>query len=439
MHPDLNILLLYHGTQTYTNTVFEHVDAFRRFSRYRFTYCHQDEHTRFNVDLSQFDAVIIHYCLRLPFNQISESTAKALAKFQGVKALFMQDEYDHTRRTWEWIRRLGIDLVFTVVPEPNIDRIYPPEEFPGVRFVTNLTGYVPQELESAREAAPLAGRELVVGYRARELPVKYGQLGFEKVEVGKLVKAYCESRGIPHDIAWTESSRIYGPAWYEFMSSCRAMLGSESGSNVFDWDGTLSEQLDRYRSEHPDAADEDVYQAVIAPREMPGLMNQVSPRVFECIASRTALILFEGGYSGVVEPWKHYVPLKKDGSNLDEVFDRLQDDAFVGAMTQRAWDDVIASGRYGYPTFIAMVDGELERQMQLRPASPPRASAAPQADTTRSWRGPILTSTPTRQPPPIDGLVATAWRLLPEPLKVLLRPPMRAAREHARRLLGRAG
>ena len=197
----MNILLLYHATQTYTNTVFEHVDAFGQFSRHTYTYCHQDEHTKFRVDLSQYDAVVIHYCLRLPYNQVSKSTAQALAKFQGTKVLFIQDEYDHTRRTWEWIRRLGIQLVFTVVPGPHIARVYPPQEFPGVRFVTNLTGYVPKELEGAGQAVPLSERKIAVGYRARELPVRYGQLGFEKVGIGKMVKAYCESRGISKEDA----------------------------------------------------------------------------------------------------------------------------------------------------------------------------------------------------------------------------------------------
>lgn len=432
----MNILLLYHADQTYTNTVFEHVDAFGRFSRHTFTYCHQDEYTRFKVDLSPFDAVVIHYCLRLPYDQIAKSTAQALAGFKGAKVLFIQDEYDHTRRTWEWIHRLGIQLVFTVVPEPHIARIYPPEEFPGVRFVSNLTGYVPEELEKARETLRLADRKIVVGYRARELPLRYGQLGFDKVEIGKLVHAYCESHGIPQDIAWTESSRIYGPRWYEFMSSCRAMLGSESGSNVFDWDGTLAAQVDLYRSENPGADGQEVYRAVIAPREMPGLMNQISPRVFECVASRTALILFEGSYSGVVEPWRHYIPLKKDGSNLDEVFARLRDDAFVAAMTQRAWDDLIVSGRHGYPAFIAMVDAELERQVALLPARPVQATPTAKAGL---WGGPVLTPAPMRKAPPRGGVLGKAWRVLPEPLKVLLRPGMRAARAQARRLFSGAG
>ena len=54
-------------------------------------------------------------------------------------------------------------------------------------------------------------------------------------------------------------------------------------------------------------------------------MNQISPKIFEAIRLRTALILFDGSYSDVVKPDAHYIVLKKDYSNIDEVFERLED------------------------------------------------------------------------------------------------------------------
>ena len=40
-------------------------------------------------------------------------------------------------------------------------------------------------------------------------------------------------------------------------------------------------------------------------------MHVISSRVFEAIASRCLLILFKGDYSGIIKPWKHYLPLEK--------------------------------------------------------------------------------------------------------------------------------
>ena len=53
-------------------------------------------------------------------------------------------------------------------------------------------------------------------------------------------------------------------------------------------------------------------------------------------------------------------PLKKDGSNLEEVFLLLNNAEYVDAMADRAYRDVIASGNYSYKEFVRFVDGEIE-------------------------------------------------------------------------------
>lgn len=442
----MNILLLYHSAQTYTNTVFEHVNAFSRFSAHRYFFCHHDGHGPLDVDLSRFDAVVLHYCIRLPYDQVSEQAAHRLIAYPGLKVLFIQDEYDNTHRTWSWIKRLGIGLVFTVVPEQHIGRIYPPEEFPSTRFISNLTGYVPEEVAGTPPPASPSTRGLLVGYRGRPLPIQYGQLGQEKVGIGQLVKAYCERQGMPHDIAWSEQARIYGTQWYEFMASCRSMLGSESGSNVFDWDGRLGQRIATYQADHPGATQDEVYRQIVAPAEMPGVMNQISPRVFEAISLRTVLVLFEGHYSGVVQPWEHYIPLKKDGSNLDEVFGKLQDGEFVDAMAQRAYRDVIQSGRFGYPHFVVMTDREIEAAALLcrsQPVSQERlhnidGRIAPTLLSCTPVRGPVpLPPSPLVVPSRVRELLVQAWNCVPQGLKPYLRPLVRGVAMPAWRLLQR--
>lgn len=365
----MNVLYLYNSTQTYTATVFEHISGFRKYSKYRSFFAHQDQYNNLNIDFTNFDAIVIHFTIRLPFDQIADGTASALNEFKGLKVLFIQDEYDHTQRAWHWIRSLGIQLVFTVVPPDGIARVYPPQVFPEVRFVSVLTGYVPENLHSASHIPP-SQRPLVVGYRGRPLPIRYGELGREKISIGEMVSQYCTRHDIAHDVAWTEEARIYGPRWYEFMSSCRSILGSESGSNVFDWDGTLAAKIQEFKDKNPRADDSIVYSELIQSLEMSGLMNQVSPRVFEAIAARTVLVLFEGSYSDVVMPDVHFIPLKKDGSNLENVFKLLADGAYVDAMAEQAYQDIIVSGRYSYNSFVRLVDEEIEISHKLLGQAP---------------------------------------------------------------------
>ncbi|EXI69596.1 MAG: hypothetical protein AW08_00089 [Candidatus Accumulibacter adjunctus] len=429
----MNILLVYNATQTYTNTVFEHLACFARQSRHRFFFCHADQYSEFSAELSRFAAVGLHYSVRLPFDQVSPSLGKALSEYGGAKFLFIQDEYDHTHRAWHWIKQLGFHLVFTVVPTRQIEKIYPTAEFPGVRFVSNLTGYVPQHLGDAiPHLSPPSQRQLLIGYRGRPLPIRYGQLGIEKVAVGRMVKTYCDVHQISSDISWSEESRIYGPKWYEFMMSCRAMLGSESGSNVFDWDGSLGDRIADFRKEHPATADESVYEKLVRPHEIDGAMNQVSPRVFEAIAFRTVLVLFEGSYSGVVQAGEHFIALRKDGSNLDEVVSRLQDGAYVDAMAERAYRDVIASGKYSYQAFVLMVDEEIQRAVAGMPSDPGRLAAASDRNSLPDQPSSITTSPiravitdPAEVPSLARQLGYTLWARLPGNVRSELKPVLK--------------
>lgn len=435
----MNILFLYNATQTYTNTVFEHLASLAGESKHRTFFCHVDQYSEFSADLSRFDAVGLHYTVRLPFDQVSSSLADALSEFAGLKFLFIQDEYDHTHRAWHWIRRLGLDLVFTVVPEAGIERIYPAKEFPGVRFVSNLTGYVPDGLDGSSNAPPPSKRFLMIGYRGRPLPIRYGVLGVEKVSVGEITKKYCDAHGVVTDIAWSEEARIYGPKWYEFMVSCRSMLGSESGSNVFDWDGSLVQSVAEFKRQNPGAGESEIYESVVRSREIDGIMNQVSPRVFEAIAARTVLVLFEGNYSGVVKAGEHFIPLKKDGSNLAEVVSLLQDGAYLDAMAERAYRDVIASGKYSYKSFVKMVDAEIERSfcgLEFRGLSQSENKNAtghpPPPSPVTTW--PIRaepqqfqTQTVQFQTQTVRGFLPRRvaiffWAMLPERLRAKLKP-----------------
>jgi len=442
----MNILYLYNSTQTYTNAVFEHLAAFSKYSKHRSFFCHQDQFQIFDIDLSLFDVVVIHFTIRLPFDQISDSTAESLKHYSGLKVLFIQDEYDNTHKAWNWIKQLGFKLVFTVVPSDNITFVYPPEEFPDVRFVSNFTGYVPEELPCINSVTHPSERKLIIGYRGRPLPIRYGKLGQEKVAIGKMVKQYCDSKGIENDIAWTEDMRIYGPKWCEFMVSCRAMLSSESGSNVFAWDDSLDLRIEEFRKSNPNALEEDIYQQIVEPFERSGLMNQVSPRIFEAIASRTALVLFEGNYSGVVTPGLHYISLKKDGSNLDEVFKLLDNGDYIDKMTENAYRDVIASGKYSYQTFVQMVDEQISNSLRLLQQKINLARNIP-LNTGLQHAPTLITVSPIRAFPPISigGLTARyflfrnsfvkpiavySWSKLPNGVREFLRPRLK-------RLLGR--
>lgn len=369
LRPALNVLMLYDDRSAHVSTVAEHLEGFRRHSRHRFFFLPATEFVGLAdakdaaLDLSFYDALIIHYSVRVSVRgHLSSGIAAAVAAYRGPKLLFVQDEYDTVETTRRWMERLGIDALFTTVPPEGLDFVYPRARFAKVDFIPTLTGYVPEDPSIDAFARPMAERELRIAYRGRSLSHHYGALAREKYSIGVDVRRLAEARGLAVDIEVDEGRRIYGSDWYRFIGSARATLGTESGSNVFDIDGTLAKLAD----EHKDLRYEAFTERYL--REHEGLvrMNQVSPKIFEAIRLRTALVLFEGDYSGVVRAGEHYIPLAKDYSNIDEVFARLEDVAFLETMTRRAYDDVIATGRYSLRGFVEGVDAYLSKRAMGR-------------------------------------------------------------------------
>ena len=66
-------------------------------------------------------------------------------------------------------------------------------------------------------------------------------------------------------------------------------------------------------------------------------------------------------YSGLLLPMEHYLPLKKDFSNLEEVLCLFQDSAIRKKITDNCYAEFIDSGRYDYTKFVQEFDLELRK------------------------------------------------------------------------------
>lgn len=359
----LAILILYDPASTHIKTVHEYLSSYKRYSVHNVHYMPATKGLYCALDLNAFDVVVIHYSVRVAFpasnSMLSTTCIQAIKAFGGYKILYVQDEYDNTEITRQWITTLGIHTVYTCVPSQYIEQIYPKQRFPTVKFIQILTGYAPIQLPDI-SIKQTAERPILIGYRGRALPFWYGSLGQEKLQIGVEVKAYCQKKNLPVDIEWEEEKRIYSDDWYQFLANCRATLGTESGSNLFDFEGKIREIIEEKLAVNPDLTYQDVANELVVPNEIIQ-MNQISPKIFEAIYFRTALILFEGNYSGVLQPHIHFIPLRKDFSNLEEVLNKVQDDYLVNEMTTRAYQDIIESRLYSYQSFVKHFDEDLQK------------------------------------------------------------------------------
>lgn len=408
------VLFLYQHYWNNVKTVLHHLEAFHRFSRFDVSYVSSTSKCRYRLD--DFAAIVIHYTSRVCHpGHISPCWYEAMKNFKGVKALYLQDEYENVHLARKTFADLQFDFVFTCVPDSEIEKVYPKRMFPKTTFVNVLTGYVPLDIDDIPEGPPMAQRKTLIGYRGRNLGYWYGDLGQEKVEIGRRMKRVCQERGLPVDIGWEESDRIYGDDWFRFLGSSRATLGTESGANVFDWDGSLRTDIQREVLRNPNVGYDEIRERFLKGREGEVVMNQISPKMFEAVATRTALVLYEGRYSDVLQPNRNFIPLKKDFSNVDDVLRKVQDADLLLEMTDRTYDDVVRSGRYDYQSFVEVFDRAVGPALRPAKARPLSFLPLPNCEALTSFR---LEAERSNRPP----LVKRLWNRLPLGFRERLKP-----------------
>lgn len=239
---------------------------------------------------------------------------------------------------------MSISVLFTIVPEEGVPIVYPQELLGPIQIISTLTGFAPSLPITIRNKVEKSSRPVDIGYRGRELSSQYGELGRLKGEVGERFAILAADSGLVCDLSRRNDDRLYGVAWLEFLSNCKAVLGTPSASNLW-----------------PNAPW--IFGNTGTEEDLGFSMEMVSPRIFEAIVTRTALILLEGEYSGVVEPGKHYFPMARDLSNFDEVVRFLRNPTAIGDQVDRAYDHVIGSGMYSYERFMSQVDEVITHQL----------------------------------------------------------------------------
>jgi hypothetical protein len=268
-----------------------------------------------------------------------------IARLHCPKVALPQDEYDHAAVLDEWLLELGVTGVYSCFGPEQRAPLYP--LLAGrAAFRETLTGFIDEDAASAvaTRLVPHARRPRDIVYRARNLPYWFGSHGQLKHRIAGVVQERADELGLATDISTRAEDTIYGDDWFDFLMSGRAVIGCESGSSVLDARGEVQRRVRQLLAEQPDLTFEEV-DARMASGWDSYAFFAISPRHLEAVITKTAQVLVEGRYSGVLEPERHFIPLRRDFSNLDEALERLRDADEVEAMAERAYAEVYLSGR----------------------------------------------------------------------------------------------
>jgi hypothetical protein len=357
------ILQLYHRPigpfSSDAATVMEHVRSLPRYSRFPVWSVNTQLGMPKALPSLRFGTIVLHYSVFAAGNyHLASGFRRFLADSRDAyKVAVFQDEYHFCRDRFAFLNDYEIDCVLSCLSPDQFEPVY--GRYTNVqRVLSVLPGYVSDELVEAgcRFSLPDAERPIDIGYRGRRLPAYFGRGGLEKYEIGVRFLERAKELDLTLDIAGEEADRIYGDDWYRFIGGCRAVLGTESGTSVFDLEDEVHDDYARRLREGRSVDIDDLEQGVL--REWDGKIpyRTAGPRHFEAAALRTCQILYEGRYSGIMEPMVHYIPLRKDFSNFDEAIQRFRDPEVRRELTYNAHRDLIASGAYSYETFVGQID-----------------------------------------------------------------------------------
>jgi hypothetical protein len=298
------------------------------------------------------DAVILHnFILAMRWSPLFYYNKQALDWLRDldcVKIALPQDEYDHAAVLDEWLYELGVTHVMSNFGAESWQTLYPLMHTRAA-FDTIFTGYIDEALAQRLAPAlkPAAERPLDIIYRARHLPYWYGSQGQLKHRIADVVAARARERGFICDISTQEKDTIYGERWFDFMASGRLVIGVESGVSSLDPRGEMKAAIQKMQRENPGISFEEV-RAQLPTSWDSYRFFAIGPRHLEAVITKTPQMLIEGHYDGVLEAGRHYIPLKRDFSNLDEALDQLRDHAYLQSLADTAYQEVYLSGKYTY-------------------------------------------------------------------------------------------
>jgi hypothetical protein len=311
----------------------------------------------------KFDLIIFHTTfISLHFSRelfISKMESIAYLKnYSAIKIALPQDEFINTDLLCEFINNFNINHVFSVAPPSEWAKIYPVVDRTKVQFHEVLTGYLDEKTICTINKKALkygSKRDIDIGYRAYRAEAWLGRHGILKTYIADKFLSESPKYGLKVDLSTNQFDKILGDDWFDFLLKCKYTLGVEGGSSILDTYGTIRQKTEDYSRNHPDASFDEIESACFPGADGSINLFAISPRHLEACATKTCQVLIEGEYNGILNPGIHYLELKRDFRNIFDIIQIIKNDSERETLTERAYCDIILSGKYSYQHFVNFV------------------------------------------------------------------------------------
>jgi len=244
-----------------------------------------------------------------------------IARRSGNVVAIAQDDFWANKLLDNWCMDWEVDRILTPINN-DLDVLYP-RSIKTKEFRTALTGYV--KSGPIPRTAQLRDRPIDLGQRVRDMPPHLGRLAQAKSKQAVVMATAATSAGFKVDVSTKMEDSFIGSAWFEFLSSCKFTVGMKGGASLHDPYGLTHTKVQAYIARHPAAGFDEIERKCFKGKDMKHTFTAISPRLFEASSAGTCQILERDDYLGVLQPWRDYIPLDQDFSNINEVVSTMRD------------------------------------------------------------------------------------------------------------------
>lgn len=351
--PRAKVLVMHALRPTSRQTTIDHLLSFREHLPHcDVQYLHFQQPVPEEIGVVAPDLMVVNYdYLNYRFSPLwpyIKRRHRAIARRAGRVVAIAQDDFWANKLLDNWCMDWDVDRILTPIDNDR-DVLYP-RSSRTKEFRTGLTGYV--RSGPAPETALLADRHIDLGQRVRDMPPHLGRLAQAKATQAVAFAAAAKEAGFTVDVSTRVEDSFIGPAWFSFLASCRFTVGMKGGASLHDPYGLIHTKVQAHLARYPDARFDDLESRCFPGKDMKHEFSAISPRLFESALAGTCQVLQRDDYLGVLQPWRDYLPLEKDMSNVDEVLAAMRDLDRCQEIVRNARIALVDSGIFDYSRLV---------------------------------------------------------------------------------------
>lgn len=321
---------------------YDWVDAFQKFSKIEldsYNIAEQNSWIHFLPRIRKYDVIIILHSTNLTLKEVLHNNKWIRYAFysafkfrKGKVVFFVYNEFKEIPLKIQFIKNLQADFVVSQFPQDIAGWLY-------AECATNVIS-LPHALNESifYPETNLQSRPIDIGGRSYDYPWFLGDRDrYNMFQFFSNLKSEC----LVLDLSQDPRQRFERTGWAHFLNSCKGTIGTEAGTSYLEKDGHTRHAVMDYLKQHPSATFEEIYQKFFAKYKNPVLGKIISSRHFDAIGTKTCQIMFPGRFNDILIADEHYIALKRDFSNIQDVLERFKDVTYRQNMVDRTYEYVL--------------------------------------------------------------------------------------------------